>query len=416
MSASLPTSARGTLARPCTMSAVYANETILSADVNRNGEKDNEDARAIAVLSGDAKLDGLVFADAYDDDCMGLATGGAVTSRGHDLSLIRCVFEGNSVKENAGAINCRGGSVLVTSCVIGGVGNCTGPQSSWNRIVASEEAAYTVEHSLFVGGDNYSGFSAISGGSGRVENCTFDCANFYHNAGAGHAEVWNCEFTGSSDNPTPLLSAGEGDIRVVSCTFSGNGSGAVFMVDANWWNTEHGAPELINCVFTGNSNDEGGALRCENRSVILTYCTFAGNESKISDGGAIYSFFVPEYGGSKELALRNCILFGNEGEFDTFDEWSTELVCYGGTIEASHSLIQSDDGPSSNAYPGTGNRNFASPGFDGSSLELATGSDCIDAGSKQYLPGDVTTDRAGMPRVSGTANEVDMGAYEFQQP
>ncbi|MCA9290171.1 MAG: hypothetical protein KDA25_03520, partial [Phycisphaerales bacterium] len=49
---------------------------------------------------------------------------------------------------------------------------------------------------------------------------------------------------------------------------------------------------------------------------------------------------------------------------------------------------------------------FAGPG----DYHLGAGSPCVDAGSDDAVPGDVTTDLDGAPRIQGEA--VDLGAYE----
>ncbi len=69
---------------------------------------------------------------------------------------------------------------------------------------------------------------------------------------------------------------------------------------------------LINCVFTGNAADWGGAINCAGSHIRLTACAFQGNASGANGGGAIFcsvsrlDFTDCTFQDNKGCAVVNC--------------------------------------------------------------------------------------------------------------
>jgi hypothetical protein len=225
-----------------------------------------------------------------------------------------------------------------------------------------------------------------------------DCAFVDNVAQAKGGGVWN-SVQGSSV------------LTIVKCTFIGNRAALQGGAVRNY----ACSPEIVNCLFTGNSAEYGGAA-CDMQCLAeYLNCSFNGNEASAA-GGAVCS----EGGGATQVA--GCILWeniaGTEGHEIYVDALSTALATY--------SCIE--DG-----WPGTGNIGedlvnhdplFVAPGYwhdngtpgdpsddywvDGD-YHLSASSPCIDAGDPASA---LTEDLDGNPRPVGSG--YDMGAYERQ--
>jgi hypothetical protein len=157
------------------------------------------------------------------------------------------------------------------------------------------------------------------------------------------------------------------------------------------------------CLFFGNVAEYGiggGGMYNVDSSGAVTGCTFFGNSAGNSGGGMCNNSSSP--------AVTNCIMWG-----DTADEGAEVHDAEGGATVITYSDIQG-------GYSGTGNID-SDPLFvdaEGDDLRLQTGSPCIDTGSNDSVPDEVTTDLDGNPRiVDGNGDDVatvDMGAYEYQ--
>lgn len=202
---------------------------------------------------------------------------------------------------------------------------------------------------------------------------------------------------------------------------------------------------VTNCVFVGNRSDTeelgtgfgGGALKIlyinNSNPIKIINCTFSGNFSNKNTGGILVA------NGSVELS--NCILWGNSVT-GASSVLSSQLS--GSTITVNYSCVQEicpEDGDL-DGITGTGNIDlnprFArnpSAGTDGWGDNPATPesdeganddygdlhlynscSPCIDAGDNTKVPGAITEDIDGNPRVVAALppSVVDMGAYEYQ--
>ena len=234
--------------------------------------------------------------------------------------------------------------------------------------------------------------------------------------------------------------SGEGSLSVLDgfTLTGGNGTdfgvrtrgGAVFVFNAS--------PTVRNCIMTGNSAEDGGAVALDNSiSPSFTNCLIYGNTSIgfAWGGGAFYSEFSNPvvvnstiydnaaaegsafYNVSSVSRLINCIVWDNTGAGGVFyasNPGSVPIISY--------SLIQGD-------FPGTGNigvdPQFVDPGAG--NLRLSATSPAIDRGDSTAIAESVFEDVAGDNRgvddpntpdrgIAVFALTVDMGAYEVQVP
>jgi len=182
---------------------------------------------------------------------------------------------------------------------------------------------------------------------------------------------------------------------------------------------------LANCIFVGNSAEEGGGGMSNfpgkhgPSHAKLTNCIFIANSARKNIGG----FFSR---GEKSSTLSNCILWSNTDRDSSLE--SAQVYCEGAVIN--NCCVQGWSGK----LGGTGNFGvnplFVDPdgadnkiGTEDDNLRLKAGSPCINAGDNAAVPADaldldndgdtdepIPFDIEGKPRIlNGT---VDVGAYE----
>lgn len=183
-----------------------------------------------------------------------------------------------------------------------------------------------------------------------------------------------------------------------NCIFTANFAlaygGAVF----NQWPTA--TPTFINCVFSGNQAQWGGAIYNESAQTRVFNSTFSSNEVA-NTGGAIYSY------GQALATVRNSVVWGNTNGI------TTAPIDNSTPIEVTHSIVEGQG-----VYIGTGNLNVnplfvrqAAVGLGQlGDIRLLACSPGINSGSNSSVPAGITTDVRGVGRFTGTA--VDRGAYE----
>ncbi|HHW88731.1 MAG TPA: hypothetical protein GX400_21285 [Chloroflexi bacterium] len=167
------------------------------------------------------------------------------------------------------------------------------------------------------------------------------------------------------------------------------------------------APTVVNAVFSGNqATNVGGAILNQNASNLrLVNATLYANGALIR-GGGLYNL-------GSQPTLINVILWGNTAPLQA--QVSDDLTA---TTTITTSLVQG-------GWPGVGiidadPRFVDADGVDNISgtadddLRLQSTSPALNIGANAALPGGVTTDLAGQPRIVQGA--VDLGAYEFQLP
>jgi len=140
----------------------------------------------------------------------------------------------------------------------------------------------------------------------------------------------NCTFSGNCAEDGGAICNFYDDARptIINCTFSGN-CGAE---GGGIW-SYCGQPTIINCIFSGNSasqfygyDAEGGAISSHDSDLtIVVNCIFSGNSSE-DDGGAIYNL-------QSEFIIANCIFSGNTakdgGGIDSGDDIITNCTFWG---------------------------------------------------------------------------------------
>lgn len=282
-------------------------------------------------------------------------------------TVINCTFRFNAIKSGlAGGMFIRKSNAKIIGCKFIENGADYGA-----AIYIEEDSTPTItgcafiDHMAMAGGGIY-----IFNSDPVISNC-----NFVRNKGDyGGGAIIN-----ENGNPT-----------VLNCIFTNNES---TYKGGGIWNSNSYNPNIINCVFNGNT---GGGIANDNSHPYIKNCTFYGNLPAIELGGGILNTL------SSPIVI-NCVLWGNSnGQIN------------GSTAYVSYSNVQG-------GYDGIGNID-ADPLFvdpENNNFQLQSGSQCIDKGDNAAVA-DILTDLDGNARIldgdlDGTAT-VDMGAYEFQYP
>jgi predicted outer membrane repeat protein len=334
------------------------------------------------------------------------------------------------------------------------------------------------------GNQEYTGKGGGIYAAANSEISLFECTFTNNNAvdGGGiylfvdaNLEAHDCTFTGNRADPDDFDGRGGaihqywGSQFIADCIFENNSStatgGAVYITHgssthlrnkfiANHSSLRGGAiyawqipadysgPELINCLFSGNSaaSSRGGAIYFSETIPSLANCLFSSNSTSVSGGGVYLT--------ESDATLVNCTFSRNTADIGCglFADNSTATIensifwnasdglQISGTVAEDISVTYScvDGG-----YTGEGNVDFCEPAFsdeDGQDdisgtidddLSLLPASDCIDVGNNSALPVDLhdvdqnnnnteilPIDLGGDTRVVNST--VDIGAYEAQ--
>lgn len=167
------------------------------------------------------------------------------------------------------------------------------------------------------------------------------------------------------------------------------------------------SPTVVNAVFSANqATNVGGAILNQNASNLhLVNATLHANGAVIR-GGGLYNL-------GSQPTLINVILWGNTApqqaqvsdDITATTTITTSLVQGGwsgvGIIDADPRFVDAD-----------GVDNISGTADD--DLRLQSTSPALNVGANAALPGGVTTDLNGQPRI--VQGVVDLGAYEFQLP
>jgi parallel beta-helix repeat protein len=410
-------------ANPAASRDVSAHPTILSGDIGTPGAIADNTYNVVTGSSTNntAVLDGFTITAGYASGYH--PTGGGIvdfsgsptitsctlsgnTSTGDGAGMFNyqsspilndCTFSGNMGRNGGGIVNEHYSSPVLTDCTISG--NTT--TQDGGGIYNYDHSSPTLIHCNISDNSGYDGGAMYNGSfsSPTLTNCTLS-GNTATDDGGAMRNV-------SSSSPT-----------LTNCTLSGNtasnkGGGLYDVSSSN--------PTLTDCSLTGNTapNGAGGGMFNNQSSPTLTNCLLSGNTS-YDDGGGIYNFGgsnptltnctltqnTAERGGGisnehSSSTLTNCILWG-----DTASEGGNEMnIQDSSTATITHSDVKG-------GFAGAGNIN-ADPLFldatDGN-FHLQHASPAINVGSNAAVPGGITTDLDGNPRIVN--NIVDMGAYE----
>ncbi|TVR84689.1 MAG: hypothetical protein EA409_00485, partial [Saprospirales bacterium] len=310
---------------------------------------------------------------------------------------------GNAIGAGAGSFG-RGGGMLIRQGASPVIANCN------------------IRENSAAGG---AGMSIESNSSPIISNCNF-IDNTSTGGGAGmiigfgsSPSINNCTFLGNSSGDfggaISIFSPGSNPIIKNSSfknnTSTGLGGGISSISAAN--------PQIINCVFQGNSSARGGGLSNDNSSPVIINCTFSGNSASISGGGI-------QNVNNSSPAITNSIIWNNTANGSAAT--ASASVFNGGSSNPtfSYSLIANSGGSGSwNGDIGADNGNNieSDPLFvqdvdldsiptTAGNLRLQACSPAIDRGNNDALTASDSLDLDGNDRIFG--GTVDMGAYEFQ--
>lgn len=256
-----------------------------------------------------------------------------------------------------------------------------------------------------------------------VTDCRFS-GNRAHAGGAvfvegGTPAFRGCKFTGNQGGIAGALLNMFGQPLIERCLFAGNeavddGGAGGALIHYSYSKPLRSVPVTIDCVFSGNIADYGGAVgTSEHTDPLFINCTFAGNDAAIA-GGAISN------ASGAGPVFVNCIIAGNRAGGSAAGPGASVAPNGSSTIRFRHSLV-SGSGGSSVWNPAIGidqgsnldaDPRFVSPvatsPSSGGDYRLLTGSPAIDHGDNSVVTSG--TDLAGRPRTGGSA--VDAGAYE----
>jgi parallel beta-helix repeat protein len=254
------------------------------------------------------------------------------------------------------------------------------------------------------------GFTITNGNLGNGGGiCCFDNSS---------PTITNCTITGSTCDffGGGIDCENHSAPRIINCTITGNTTTEGGGIHSYWGSS----PTIINCTIIGNSaSSDGGGIFCYNAEATIINCTITGNTAA-GRGGGLHC----DYG--SDVTVVNCVLWadaapkGPEIALAGNDEYPTTLTVsysdvqggYAGTYRWGNSTLNWGAGNIA------GDPLFVDAGND--NYHLSSSSPCIDAGSNDAVPPDVTTDLDGNPRiVDGDGDDtatVDMGAYEAGPP
>jgi len=225
-----------------------------------------------------------------------------------------------------------------------------------------------------------------------------------YNSGASPT-VSNCIFTGNEAGSRGggMYNINDASPTVVSCIFTGNTSygtgGAIGCRDGSF-------PNIGSCIIASNTADSnGGAIYVSSTShPTIINNTIAGNTATSGNGGAIY------VDGSSALpTVTNNIIANNSATSGS----GSAIYCATPTLPINYNDVfgndlvgctETDDIPDDPLFVGGGD------------YHLKDSSTCINAGDTAAVPGWLTTDFEGDPRIYPTGGTVDIGADEYYVP
>ncbi|UCE62451.1 MAG: peptidylprolyl isomerase [Phycisphaerales bacterium] len=228
----------------------------------------------------------------------------------------------------------------------------------------------------------------------------------------GNPTLRDCKFTGNTATDGGAMYNSGSAPDVSTCIFRDNRAiGGGNDLGGAVSNTNGSTPGIVNCLFTGNSSDHwGGAIGNSGSTTAIVNCTFSGNAAGLT-GGGVYNL-------DSTTTIANCIFWSNS-DSGGIDESAQIHVEIGSTATVTYSCIEGCNTAVGGFCEFPADENSGDdPLFIDSpdNLRLSPGSPCIETGDNTAVPGNVTTDLDGMPRIIDWEDDhdavVDRGAYE----
>ena len=382
---------------------------------------------AINCRKGSPTIKGCVVKETTGHNSGGIICGSFPSDEESHPTIVNCI-----VKNNSGCGISGGYGTKIINCIVSG--NQEGGIAGLGLRVEGCEITDNTGFSMDRGGGIY-----CIGGS-KISNCEITGNSSYLSGGIhcdGDTEITNCIISDNSAEFCGGVSC-SGTVTITNSIISGNRAeysiGGIYAFDGNL--------TITGCKIMGNQAKETGGLSCSGcENVEISNCVFTGNSAE--DGGGAMVF-----GGNSNVSIRNCTVSGNKvSSIDRFGAGGG-ISCYSENVSIDNSILWGNEGPegpqiyvggdsnTSVSYTdvqggqddvyvgGDGTLNWGegnmetNPGFAlAGDWHLAEGSVCIDRGDPNYMAGVDESDADGSPRVldgDGDGNSVlDMGAHEF---
>ncbi len=169
--------------------------------------------------------------------------------------------------------------------------------------------------------------------------------------------------------------------------------------------TETAVADIINCTFSLNTADFGGAIAAEG-DVQIVNTTIARNSANFAGGGVL-----------GETVIENSIVALNkaQAEPDIFGDFAGSSFSLIGVNSSGSGITNGADGNKAGTSASPLNPQLGALEFNGGptkTISISSTSPAFNAGSVAKIPNNVVNDQRGLARVVGAS--VDMGSVEVQ--
>jgi predicted outer membrane repeat protein len=252
---------------------------------------------------------------------------GVMCRAGASPRFLYCRFEGNAATDQGGGVCCIGGAPVFRSCEFEGNNVSGGTGEHGGGIACVGESSPTLAGCVFAGNS-----SASSGGAAyshrsdpTFTNCSFLANSSVYGGGgvygvsSGSPTVTDCVFTGNTGSQGGAIYTQSCPATVTRCTFSEHAYRAVCFL----YNTSIG--NVSDCTFVDNVSH----FHCfDSANAAVSNCTFVG--SSATGGGVTMNEASPTFencifalstngpaahcdGGAETPSFVRCVLYSNAG-------------------------------------------------------------------------------------------------------
>lgn len=359
-----------------------ANPTVLSGELQQDGNRTNNAYHVTYAGSAGVVLDGFTITGGYAGTGTGWeARGGGMLMIENDgpLTIANCNFYDNYATSGGGIYNEKSVPVLV---------DCTfeANQGKWGAGMYNNAADPTLTGCSFTGNRVATGSWVGDGGgmyngqsSPSLENCTFgdnyveDDGGAMYNDDQSSPVVSGCVFTGNfaEVDGGGMCNDDQSSPEVSGCTFTGNVAGSE---GGGMCNSGESSPTLTGCTFTGNLavSEGGGMSNSDHSNPHVCECTLIGNWANDYGGGmSNYWYANPQ--------VSDCTFTGNwaVGKGGGMSNWDFSNAQVSGCTFESNRANYGGGMYNDASTPWLGNCTFAynTAGSDGAGLYNGGGSD-----------------------------------------